>query len=138
MGDDAYERSAVLAWPIAALVKTGHADEAKRLLARAVEIAESTTPPSSRAEALVLLLQTAVSLDGPERLDIVERLARLALTETHWRVQRGLRKGLSLLAGCDLDAAERIAESAARSATPRDASRMQRAITDTTQPRSFF
>lgn len=108
--DDDYKQAAVAAWPIRALVERGRVDLASDALQRARERALLATPPSSRAEALLGLLQGAWDLGASTRRQLVEDLAALHATDIFWRVGRALVQGLEMLSKEDPNLAYSIAE----------------------------
>ncbi|MCC7063384.1 MAG: hypothetical protein IT456_11305 [Planctomycetes bacterium] len=107
---DNYKQAAVAAWPIRALVERGRAALAWDALGRARERALAATPPSSRAEALLALLQGGWDLGASTRRQLVEDLAALHATDTFWRVGRALVNALEMLSKEDRDLARAIAE----------------------------
>jgi hypothetical protein len=96
--DDDYKRSAVRAWEIAALAERDHLPEAEKILKAAVALAKSVQPVSSRAEALLLLLQAAFSISSASAAMVCTALEASCPAE-HWRSKRVLRDARKLLDG---------------------------------------
>ncbi|MEL6428916.1 MAG: hypothetical protein AAFU73_19810 [Planctomycetota bacterium] len=97
-GRDDYLRAAVRAWPLRALVETEAFGEARVVLEKAIEIADTATPFSSRSEAYLQLLHAAFRLGAEERGRIVDRILALAAQDEFWRVQLNARRALVVLA----------------------------------------
>ena len=87
-GDDEFQRTACLASPITTLLHAGFRDEADALCGRALDAAASIVPASSRATALLELMQAAWPLGSSRRVSIAREIFALANTDTHWRVRR--------------------------------------------------
>jgi hypothetical protein len=97
--DDAYKRSAVRAWEIAALAEREFKAEARESLGEAVALGEEVTPISSRSEALYLLLQAACRIGAKEAKGVYEVLVAACPVEAHWRCKRAVRDGGKIIAG---------------------------------------
>lgn len=115
---DDYQRAAVSAWPIRALVERGQVEAAHRALRRARTLALAATPAGSRAEALLGLLQGAWALGAPTRRQFAEDLLSLRRDSDHWRVNRALVQAVEMLAKSEpevaLEVAGRIADDGCR------------------------
>lgn len=107
-GRDAYQKSAVLAWPIRAAVETGRIAVACGMLDSALVLLPKVKPAASRAEAGGLLLEAAFP-GGPD----LWRPVLLAI-ESHcqpgndWRAQRLYRSLAQIILGEDAVAARRL------------------------------
>ncbi|MEM7602846.1 MAG: hypothetical protein AAF357_15725 [Verrucomicrobiota bacterium] len=97
--DDDYQRSAVRAWEIAALVERGEPKLATRALKAAVALAEGVQPASSRSEALFLLFQAAFTIGRKEAEWVCGRLDALCPEKEHWRCKRSRRDAHQILDG---------------------------------------
>jgi hypothetical protein len=97
-GRDAYQRSAVRAWEIAALAERRLSENARSALAEALHLAASVTPESSRAESLLLLLQAAFKISKQDAEAAAEVL-RVSCSSSHWRVERALKNVQMMLNG---------------------------------------
>ena len=97
-GKDDYQRSAVRAWEIAALAERKYNVQARRSLTDAVELAVSVTPVSSRAEALLLLVQAAFKISKQDAVRVAEIL-QTSCSSSHWRAARARRDVASMLKG---------------------------------------
>jgi len=97
-GRDAYQRSAVRAWEIAALAERKLTVHARRSLAEALDLAVSVTPVSSRAESLALLVQAAFKISKDDALEAAEVLQK-ACSSDHWRAKRARKDVEMMLSG---------------------------------------
>jgi hypothetical protein len=97
--DDAYKRSAVRAWEIAALAERECKTEARESLMEAVAVGREVTPMSSRSEALYLLLQAASKIGRKEAKGVYEVLVASCPVEAHWRCKRAVRDGGKIVSG---------------------------------------
>lgn len=115
-GKDDYQRSAVLAWTIAALIARGRTADARRILERARQTARAVAPTGSRAEALSLLCEAAWPLGASVRLALLNELVDLLGVRVHWRGTRAVVHGLGHLAR---DAPEEARALASRISDPK-------------------
>lgn len=97
--DDAYKRTAVRAWEIAALAERSLTTEARAALKSAIGDAKSVEPISSRSEALMLLLQAAFALGRRDAVGVYDRLKTSCPEGEHWRCKRAIRDGQQMLLG---------------------------------------
>lgn len=97
--DDAYKRTAVRAWEIVALAECGLADEARKVLQELLRNSRSITPPSSRVEALMLLLQSAFAISERDAQAVNDELQSSCGDEVQWRCQRAVRDAARLIRG---------------------------------------
>lgn len=107
--DDDYQRGAVAAWPIRALVERGRQQLASAALREARLRALAASPPASQAEALLHLLQGGWNLGTSTRRQLVEDLATVHRGDGFWRVERALVTALAMLSSADREAAGEIA-----------------------------
>ena len=133
---DAYQTSAVCAWPIRALIEQGHADEARKCLAEARRMAHRATPTGSCVEALMLLLQAAWPLGPSIRRALVQDLARLEHGDAHWRTQRALVHAVAMIADEDRTFADEVAQAIRDDKCRRRAHRAL--LQEPPQPRAFY
>ena len=96
---DDYQRSAVRSWEIAALAERKCLREARAALKESAKIARCVVPPSSRSEAILLLLQAAFLIGCEEAETIGEMLTEVCSATDHWRCKRALRDASQLLDG---------------------------------------
>jgi hypothetical protein len=94
-GRDDYQRSAVRAWEIAALAERKLSLHARRSLTESLELAASVNPVSSRAEALLLLVQAAFKISKQDAVEAAE-VFRKACSSSHWRSKRA-RKHVEMI-----------------------------------------
>ena len=132
-GHDTYQQLAATAWPLRALIERGHHQTAARELQKILARESSITPPSSRSQALFLMLQAVFALGSEVRSDLALRLHRIQADAGHWRTRRNLLDALAMLTAVGDPAATRIA-----SQLP--AKEQARIATDaaTAEPRPFF
>jgi hypothetical protein len=107
---DDYQRAAVAAWGIRALLERGRTAAAACALSAARRRALTASPPGSRAEALFNLLQSAWELGSETRCMLVEDLAATHEQDQFWRVSRCLVDALAMLRATEPDRAAQIAE----------------------------
>jgi len=110
---DDYQRGAVAAWPIRALLERGRSASAAAALDAARRHALAASPSGSRAEALFGLLQAAWELGASTRRMLVEDLVATHEQDSFWRVSRCLVDALAMLRATEPDLADRIAKSLA-------------------------
>lgn len=94
-----YKKSAVRAWEIAALAERGFMAEARKALAEALALAGVVQPPSSRCDALSLLLDAAFRI-GPKEFERVRGIVAGACSpDCHWRCKRTAQHAERLASG---------------------------------------
>ena len=98
-GKDSYQRSASRTWEVAALAQSGFNEEAKIALSEALKEALLTTPNSSRAEALILLMQAAYQINDQVVTQVAELIRKNCRAEDHWRCKRALTDLEGFLSG---------------------------------------
>ena len=89
--DDEYKRTAVRTWEIAALARRGYLDEARTALTEALASSKTVTPPSSHAEALMLLQRAAFSIDHASAKLVAIEVESTVDASLHWRCKRAKR-----------------------------------------------
>ena len=89
--DDAYKRSAVRAWEIAALTKRGCSVQAIAALSQAIEVAKNVQPLSSRAESLFILFQAGFAISEEQAGKVFQVLVDACPIDDHWRCKRAVR-----------------------------------------------
>ena len=97
--DDAYKKTAVKSWGIAALAERKFLVEAKDALRSALIESRSVTPHSSRAEALILLLQAALLIGNKDAGAVADELKQCCGDDSHWRCKRAVRDSEKLIQG---------------------------------------
>ncbi len=96
-----YQKSAVRAWEISALAERNFVEEARKSLGEALELGKGVNPPSSRSEALFLLLQAAFRVGREEAEGLFASLKELCPIDEHWRCKRNVRDGGKMISGED-------------------------------------
>lgn len=94
---DDYQRSAVRAWQVRALVERGRCGEATVTLSEALAVAAKATPYSSRSDALLLLLHAACPFGAKAIAPIARDLLACREPKPHWRVLMNLVRAMELL-----------------------------------------
>lgn len=131
--EDAYQRVAVSAWPIRALIELGRRADARARTTSAASELHSVQPTSSRSQAAFLLFQAAFPLGAQVRERLAHELLRVATG--HWRAARNFRDGVQMLARSDRALAERLVASAP---DPALRAKAARALSEPAAPRTFF
>jgi hypothetical protein len=134
---DDYQRAAVAAWPIRALVERRRSACAAATLRVARQRALHASPASSRGEALFALLQSAWELGAATRRMLVEDIAAVPEQSHSWRVSRCLVDALALMRATEPDLAAQIAD---RISDPRLRAKVARVleVRDACAPRTYF
>jgi hypothetical protein len=100
--EDEYKKTGVRAWEIAALAERNNLSEARSSLRAAVKQSKGVMPLSSRAEALILLLQAAFKIGSEEASWVSIELKNACGNDSHWRCKRAIRDAGKMLGG-DID-----------------------------------
>lgn len=133
---DDYQRSAVRAWEVRALVEKRQNRAAEKSLEDAVAIARLARPLPSRSESLFLLYQAAFPL-GPRTVGpLVRHMIAVWKERPHWRSERNVVCALAMLSRVaredQIDLLELIED-------PKIAARVNRQVElKFINPRSFF
>lgn len=94
---DTYQQCAVRAWEIAALAERSHSKSAASRLKAVLSKVRQIEPPSSRSEALTLLINAAAYINS----DAVETVAKLVVRVTdchsHWLCDRAAVNAIGIL-----------------------------------------
>lgn len=106
---DDYQRAAVSAWPIRALLERGRLSVATDALDVARRRALAALPAASRAESLFGLLEAAWSLGPATRRQLVEDIAATHEHDQFWRVSRCLIDALAMMRATEPDMVAQIA-----------------------------
>ena len=85
---DAYKQCAVRAWEIAALAERSDYKAASARLKSVLSKIGTVTPPSSRSEALSLLLHAAARISTDAAQEVAEIIVSISNNDSHWRTQR--------------------------------------------------
>jgi hypothetical protein len=136
-GRDAYQKSAVLAWPIRAAIETGHRDAALAMVTSAVALLPKVRPAASRAEAGGLLLEAAFPGGRELWLPVLQAIEAHCQPGNDWRAQRLYRSLSQIVVGEDADAAQRLVDALPEGRT-KDRARQELAAGVTLTPRDFF
>lgn len=96
---DAYKRTAVRSWIVAALAEEGHRRDARRVLRVAIQQSQSILQLSTRAEALMPLLHAAHRIGQHEAETVADELRAHCGRDSHWRCVRAIKDAKSLLDG---------------------------------------
>lgn len=136
-GRDAYQRSAVLAWPIRAAIETGRLDTAQKMLASGVALLPKVRPPGSRAEAGGLLLEAAFPGGRSLWQPVLAAIEKHCKPGDDWRAGRLYRSLAHIVSREDPDAARRLVEALPEGKT-RARAEKELAAGVTAEPRAFF
>lgn len=85
---DRYRTVAVSAWPIRALLERGRHRAAEHALAELLPLVPQVEPPSSRAEALLILWDAVFPGGAALREPALEAIIRWCDPNAHWRAAR--------------------------------------------------
>lgn len=85
---DAYKQCAVRAWEIAALAERSENKAALARLKSVLSKIETVAPPSSRSDALSLLLHAAARISTDAAQNVAKIIVRISNSDSHWRCQR--------------------------------------------------
>jgi len=96
---DDYKKTAVRAWEIAALAERKIITEARKVLRAALIQSRSIIPFSSRAEALMLLLQASFRIGHEDAKGVADELKNSCGNDSHWRCKRAVRDAGQLIEG---------------------------------------
>ena len=107
-GRDAYQRSAVLAWPLRAAIETENVKAAKAIVSDAIALLPKVRPSPSRAEAAGLLFEAA--FPGGELLwrPLLAAIETHAPPDNDWKAGRTYRTLSHILGDVDKAAANRL------------------------------
>lgn len=136
-GDDAYQRTAVLAWPIRAAIESRRPTVAKQMLLGALRQVPSVDPLASRASALSLLWQAAYPGGRILRDMIWETVVETCRPDTHWRVQSLYREIAAMLRSGSGRDADKVIEALPPGKT-RTKLENAKARSEIQEPRLFF
>lgn len=136
-GRDAYQRSAVLAWPIRAAIETGRLEAAHRMIARGVALLPKVRPAGSRAEAGGLLLEAAFPGGDAMWRPVLEAIETHCPPGNDWRAGRLYRSLAHIVVTEDPQAARRLVEALPEGKT-RDRAEKELADNVTSEARPFF
>lgn len=133
--EDAYRQAGASAWVLRALMERDRRDEALAMLEMVLPSVPRITPPSSRAEALFLLLQAVFDSTEEIRRSLLFALASVYDEDAHWRIERNYRAALVMMQTVDPEFAQRMAQG--RDEEQRR--RLERALAGAAhEPRAFF
>lgn len=136
-GRDAYQRAAILAWPVRAAVETGAESAAKAMLADAIALLPKVRPTASRAEAGGLLLEAAYR-GGPDHWrPVLAAIEAHAPPESDWKAGRTYRALAHIVMSEDAEAARRLVAALPPGKT-RERADKELAEGFTAEPRPFF
>jgi len=116
-GRDAYQKSAVLAWPVRAAIETGRIAQARELLQSGIALLAKVKPVGSRAEAGGLLLEAAFPGGRPLWEPVLLAIEKHCQPTTDWRTQRLYRSLARIVLAEDADAAARLVAALPRGKT---------------------
>jgi len=89
--DDAFKKTAVLAWVVASQAERNLTPAARSTLQTALQRSKTVSPLSSRSEALLLLLQAAFTISDTDAKAINDELQLACRHDSHWRCKRAVR-----------------------------------------------
>lgn len=110
LGKDAFQRSAVLAWPLSAALLTGETALAEAIFADALDGLRGIDLHASRAEACDLVFQAAAPGGASLWRPLVAALPELCPPDAHWRCARLFRSVAGVLADIDGGVARRFVD----------------------------
>ncbi|MCB9849188.1 MAG: hypothetical protein H6817_00615 [Phycisphaerales bacterium] len=133
---DPYERSAVAAWPLRAMIERDRTDGLGRLMNNAVETIDAIEPPISRADALFLIWQ-AIHPIKKYREQLLPMQVAACHAAKSWKGYYILSEVILIVAADDPDAARALA---AKMADGKEKRATLRKLDDgtTLSPRPFF
>jgi len=136
-GRDAYQKSAVLAWPIRAAIETGRADVARKMIDSALALLPKVRPAASRAEAGGLLLEAAFPGGAKVWRPVLDAIETHCQPGNDWRAQRLYRSLAQMVLREDTAAATRLVAALPGGKTK---SRAEKELAEgvTIAPRVFF
>lgn len=133
---DDYQRSAVRAWEIRALVEKGQKKASEHSLDEALAAARLAKPLPSRSEAFFLIYQAAFPLGSRTVGLLVRNLIEVWKARPHWRSERNVVCALAMLSSIAAKEAESTLASLGNSNI---SARVNRQISlKFTNPRTFF
>jgi hypothetical protein len=117
---DAYNQTAVMAWPLRALIERGYERRASEELPKIMKVASQIEIPVSRSEALMSLWQAFFPLHDHKTI----LAAFLKSCVDHRRADYMLRQVIMILASENVEAAHRVADSMREGQYKRQAKRL--------------
>lgn len=133
---DTYQQCAVRAWEIAALAERSHIKSAASRLKTVLPKVSQIEPPSSRSEALTLLLSAAAHINS----NAVETIAKMIVRDTdchsHWRCDRATVNAISILYRFNPESAAHLSKSVSNAKLRAQCDRIIAA--GGSSPRAFF
>jgi hypothetical protein len=109
-GKDAYQKAALLAWPIRAAVETQRGDLAKAMFDEALKVLQRIALFTSRADAIELIYAAAFPCGAGLRDRLVALLPELCPVTVHWRAARMHETIALVMATQDAAAAQAFVE----------------------------
>ncbi|HEX8832756.1 MAG TPA: hypothetical protein VF719_01085 [Abditibacteriaceae bacterium] len=133
MAPDFYQRVAVTAWPLRALIERNQEHKVLQLLPEILELSVKIENPINRTDALFLLWQAVFPHHGHET--ILGLLVKSC--SAHWKADYILRQIIVILASVDMTAAQELAASMPEGKYKRQA---EKRLTEgaTEQARQFY
>lgn len=136
-GRDAYQKTAVLAWPLRAAVEIKNGKVAKAIANDAIAMLPRVKPSPSRAEAGGLLFEAAYPEGKTGWKPLLDAIEKHAPPENDWKAGRTYRALAHILAKDDMAAARRLIAALPPGKTKE---RAEKELDDgvTAEPRAFF
>jgi len=136
-GRDAYQRSAVLAWPIRAAIETERLDAARQMLTSGLALLPKVRPAGSRAEAGGLLLEAAFPGGHSLWKPALTAIEQHCPPGDDWRSGRLYRSLAHIVSREDPKAARRLVDALPKGKTR---TRAEKELLEgvTAEPRPFF
>ena len=107
---DAYKQCAVRAWEIAALAERSDCRAAFARLKSVLSKIGTVVPPSSRSEALSLLLHAAARIGIGAAQDVAAIIVNISNKDSHWRCQRATVDAIGVVQRLSPDSALSLSE----------------------------
>ncbi len=136
-GADNYQKVAVAAWPIRALIERSAPESAEAVTLAVLPLASNIEYIGSQAEALMLLFQATLPGRPSTWKPVLNAILDMPLAPFHWRHRRALRDAVSMVHPKDPNLVNecllRIADEKTRRRIETEIARPQIAV-----PRPFF
>jgi hypothetical protein len=107
---DAYKQCAARAWEIAALAERSDCKAAVARLTSVLSKIGTVVPPSSRSEALSLLLHAAARIGPGAAQEVAEIIVSISNNDSHWRCQRATVGAIGVVQRLSSDVALALSE----------------------------
>lgn len=133
---DTYQQCAVRAWEIAALAERSHTKSAASRLQAVLSKARQIEPPSSRSEALILLLSAAAHINSNAVETVAKMVVRVTDCHSNWRCDRATVNAIGILYRFNPESAAHLSQSVSNAKLRSKCDKIIAA--GGSSPRSFF